>query len=88
MCLSEFSAVRPQAGMEKSVDGDAALLEKTASHANSHSEKEEAILRACKWRDLEALQTLAESPGGFLTDDIRQQACKSRYHQSHLWSMS
>jgi hypothetical protein len=63
--------------METSVDGDAALLETTVSHASSHSEKEEVILRACKWRDLDSLKALAESPGGFLTDDIRQQACKS-----------
>ena len=63
--------------MEKSADGDAALLKKTTSHASSHSEKEEAILKACQWRDLEALKVLAESPGGFMTDAIRQQACKS-----------
>lgn len=38
--------------------------------------KKDAILEACRQRDLGALRALAESPGGFLTDDIRQQACK------------
>ncbi|KAK1829164.1 rab-GTPase-TBC domain-containing protein [Podospora conica] len=58
--------------MEQPVD--TSLLEKTASHAGSHSEKEEAILKACQWRDLEALKALAVSSGGFLTDALRQQA--------------
>ncbi|KAB5572119.1 rab-GTPase-TBC domain-containing protein [Coniochaeta sp. 2T2.1] len=38
------------------------------------SEKLEAIAEACKWRDLHKLRSLAESRGGFLTDDLRQQA--------------
>ncbi|KAK3398661.1 rab-GTPase-TBC domain-containing protein [Sordaria brevicollis] len=37
-------------------------------------EKEEAILKACKRRDLTKLRELAESQGGFLNDEIRQQA--------------
>ncbi|KAK4166008.1 GTPase-activating protein gyp10 [Cladorrhinum sp. PSN259] len=37
-------------------------------------QKETAILQACQSRDLEALASLAESPGGFLTDTIRQEA--------------
>ncbi|SPQ23720.1 80f825f7-5134-45c8-bb37-e3a80021d49e [Thermothielavioides terrestris] len=37
-------------------------------------EKKKAILEACRRRDLDALRTLAESPGGFLSDNIRQQA--------------
>lgn len=41
-----------------------------------HVEKEEAILKACKQRDLTKLRALAESHGGFLNDEIRQQACK------------
>ncbi|KAK3688140.1 rab-GTPase-TBC domain-containing protein [Podospora appendiculata] len=36
--------------------------------------REHAILEACRWRDLRGLRALAEQPGGFLTDNIRQQA--------------
>ncbi|KAL1838354.1 hypothetical protein VTJ49DRAFT_2785 [Mycothermus thermophilus] len=36
--------------------------------------KKATILGACKNRDLEALRELAESPGGFLTDTLREQA--------------
>ncbi|KAK1779118.1 rab-GTPase-TBC domain-containing protein [Copromyces sp. CBS 386.78] len=39
-----------------------------------HAEKEEAILKACKQRDLTKLRALSESQGGFLNDEIRQQA--------------
>lgn len=39
-------------------------------------QKKKEILNACKTRDFAALRTLAASPGGFLTDTIRQQACK------------
>jgi TBC1 domain family member 20 len=55
------------------------LDEKTVGHngtADAADKKREAILEACGQRDLGALRALAESPGGFLTDDIRQQACK------------
>ncbi|KAF6843102.1 GTPase-activating protein gyp10 [Colletotrichum musicola] len=36
--------------------------------------KTEQILDACKWRDIEALKDLAGTPGGFLTDPLRQKA--------------
>ena len=38
-------------------------------------DKKQAILHACRTRDLARLRSLAESPGGFLSDDLRQQAC-------------
>ncbi|KAL2189526.1 hypothetical protein L209DRAFT_769652 [Thermothelomyces heterothallicus CBS 203.75] len=53
--------------------------EKSTSRDNSAhgaDRKKEVILKACSSRDLDALRALAESPGGFLTDSIRQQACK------------
>ncbi|KAK3390473.1 rab-GTPase-TBC domain-containing protein [Podospora didyma] len=55
----------------------AVLHEKTADLKNAYVSKrakEEAILEACKWRNLDDLRRLAESPGGFLNDNIRQQA--------------
>lgn len=55
------------------VDEKAASLENAASATDK---KEEAILEACRKRDLCALRQLAESPGGFLSDAIRQQACE------------
>lgn len=63
--------------METSIDEKAAILEKSR-HAND--EKKEAILEACRTRDLDALTALAESRGGFLTDSLRQQACKYLVH--------
>ncbi|KAK4236635.1 rab-GTPase-TBC domain-containing protein [Achaetomium macrosporum] len=57
--------------MEPSLDRN------TANHSNATStadKKKEAVLEACRRRDLSALRALAESPGGFLTDSIRQQA--------------
>ncbi|KAL2120507.1 hypothetical protein VTJ04DRAFT_4534 [Mycothermus thermophilus] len=36
--------------------------------------QKEAILQACRNRDLDALRDLAESRGGFLTDELRAQA--------------
>lgn len=59
-----------------------ALDEKTPNHSHkpdddvSNASKKEAILKACEDRDLAALRELAESPGGFLADSIRQKACK------------
>lgn len=45
--------------------------------------KKQAILEACERKDLDRLRFLAESPGGFLSDAIRQQTCKSwLYRQS------
>lgn len=59
--------------METSIAEKVASLEKS-QHAND--EKKEAILEACRTRDLDTLTALAESRGGFLTDSLRQQACK------------
>lgn len=42
---------------------------------NEKSPKEEAIWDACRRRDIKELQSLAESPGGFVTDELRQEAC-------------
>lgn len=44
-----------------------------------HAPKQDKILHACRWRNIEELQVLAESPGGFLTDELRQQACQSQH---------
>ena len=53
------------------------LVEKTAgSEDTTVSDRERAIIDACKWRNLEQLRIIAESPGGFLTDNLRQLACK------------
>ncbi len=38
-------------------------------------QKTKDILDACKWRDLDRLRTLADAPGGFLTDELRREAC-------------
>lgn len=38
--------------------------------------KEARIVDACERWDVQKLQALAESPGGFLTDEVRQDACK------------
>jgi hypothetical protein len=56
------------------------LNEKGVNHHKSATyatdEKRKAILEACSQRDLDALRALAQSPGGFLADSIRQRACK------------
>lgn len=39
--------------------------------------KEDEILEACSRRDIAALQSLALSIGGFMTDELRQRACES-----------
>ncbi|KAK5653858.1 hypothetical protein OQA88_7782 [Cercophora sp. LCS_1] len=57
--------------------GDAASDKKSANHLDAGNEKERAILEACKWRNLDALRALAESSGGFLTDNLRQQASQA-----------
>lgn len=44
------------------------------------SAKARKILDACRRRDIDHLKGLAESQGGFLTDSLRQQACKSYSH--------
>ncbi|KAK0718200.1 rab-GTPase-TBC domain-containing protein [Lasiosphaeria miniovina] len=55
---------------------EAALREKATNHNDGSvaTDKMKDILEACRWRDLDALRVLAESPGGFLKDSIRQKA--------------
>ncbi|POS79154.1 GTPase-activating protein gyp10 [Diaporthe helianthi] len=43
-------------------------------HAQLEEVKAQQIIDACRRRDLEALQALAESPGGFIRDELRHQA--------------
>lgn len=50
--------------------------ELTDSAAQLEEVKAQQIIDACRRRDLEGLQALAESPGGFIRDDLRQQACE------------
>lgn len=38
-------------------------------------EKALAIMSACAQSDIPSLKALAESEGGFLTDDLRRRAC-------------
>ena len=45
--------------------------------------KAQAILDACNFKNLDGLRALAESPGGFLTDSLRQQACE--YPPCHIY---
>jgi transposase len=80
----ETKAMEGEKGMSSSTDFgnqnmEPGLDKKTANHSNATNtadKKKEEILEACRRRDLSALRALAESPGGFLTDSIRQQACK------------
>ncbi|KAA8635877.1 hypothetical protein SMACR_01716 [Sordaria macrospora] len=58
--------------MDSSSESGDSLHEKVID--SFRAEKEEAILKACKQRDLTKLRALAESHGGFLSDEIRQQA--------------
>ncbi|KAI3394211.1 hypothetical protein diail_3026 [Diaporthe ilicicola] len=44
------------------------------SNAQLQELKTREIVDACRRRDIENLQALAESPGGFMTDTLRQQA--------------
>lgn len=41
------------------------------------------ISDACVWKDVDALRTLAASKGGFVSDEVRRQAC-SCYQQSFV----
>ncbi|KAK4204119.1 putative TBC1 domain family member 20 [Triangularia verruculosa] len=60
---------------EKVVKIEDANDEKPANPKDeSLEEKKREILEACEKRDFAALRALAASPGGFLTDTIRQQA--------------
>jgi hypothetical protein len=61
---------------EPSLDEKTVMHNGTADAADATDKKREAILEACRQRDLDSLRALAESPGGFLADDIRQQACE------------
>lgn len=66
---------------------DAPSSEKSVSHTHGDAAvgKEHAILDACRWKNLDALRSLAESPGGFLTDRVRQQACKCSLTAFLFW---
>ena len=37
--------------------------------------KAATISEACKWKDIDALRTLATSEGGLVSDEVRHQAC-------------
>ena len=50
--------------------------EVTDSNAQLEELKVQEIIDACRRRDIEGLQALAESPGGFIRDELRQQACE------------
>lgn len=68
---------------------DATSASNASSEASDESidhDKELLILDACRWRNLDQLRALAESPGGFLTDDLRREACKQPVigHIQHL----
>lgn len=39
-------------------------------------QKEADIREACKWKDAGRLRSLAETKGGLLKDELRQQACR------------
>lgn len=45
-------------------------------NAQAEELKAREIIDACRRRDIEGLQALAESPGGFIRDELRQQACE------------
>lgn len=38
-------------------------------------EKQSQIHDACRWKDVGALRVLGSTEGGFLTDELRRQAC-------------
>jgi hypothetical protein len=50
--------------------------ELTESNGQLEELKTREIIDACRRRDIEGLQALAESPGGFIRDDLRQHACE------------
>lgn len=66
-------------GNDFSEKGDEELHDKDPNieaDRRAHLKKEVQIFDACHRRDIEELQALAQSSGGFLTDELRQQACK------------
>ena len=70
---SQHKLFRKMSETDSSSESDDSLHEKVIDPF--HLEKEEAILKACKVRDLAKLRELSESQGGFLNDEIRQKAC-------------
>ncbi|KAL2754576.1 hypothetical protein ACRALDRAFT_2108678 [Sodiomyces alcalophilus JCM 7366] len=62
------------------MDSEADQVSQTAEDPSRHAELEidnqkvSAILEACRWNNVNALQSLAESEGGFLTDELRRKA--------------
>jgi GTP cyclohydrolase FolE2 len=56
--------------------GERLLDGKEDLHDAFHARKSAAILDACRRRDFAALQALAGSKDGFVTDALRQHACK------------
>ncbi|KAK2730667.1 GTPase-activating protein gyp10 [Colletotrichum kahawae] len=57
--------------METKAIGDEVMDDGAADHLRR---KIDDILEACKWRNIEALGSLASTRGGFLTDDLRRKA--------------
>lgn len=67
--------------MESSVSSRSSRASSSAAPAPApppplDEKKAQAILDACNCKNLGDLRVLAESPGGFLTDSLRQQACE------------
>lgn len=46
-----------------------------AAVEGSDAQKQAEIIDACTWGDVARLRSLADSPGGFLTDALRRAAC-------------
>ena len=45
--------------------------------ASNNKSKAAEIVEACKWRDIQKLKELAMSEAGFLSDELRSEACQS-----------
>jgi TBC1 domain family member 20 len=64
-------------------------IESPKEELDGHSEdfvvdrKTDRIVDACNKQDFAALRALAESRGGFLTDTLRQRACKFALKAEH-----
>ncbi|GAO15735.1 uncharacterized protein UV8b_00949 [Ustilaginoidea virens] len=63
------------------MEDSAEMLNAHKAHVEHHhqvdgaaQQKADAVLDACRWRDVSKLTRLAESSGGFLTDDLRRLA--------------
>jgi len=59
-------------GEQKGQPGD--VPRSLPPHLKKCNEKADAIRNACKWKDLDALRTLATSEGGLISDEVRRQA--------------